>query len=91
MFARGEWNELLTASALCDEEASVASRRRQRRHGGQQDVEGRATRAQMLVQMGEISAGRHALEGADLAPCNQATLTALTDPTKRPPRAREAI
>ena len=41
--------------------------------------------------MGEVSAGRHALEGADLAPCNQATLTALTDPTKRPPRAREAI
>ena len=64
MFARGEWIELLMASALCDEEASVASRRRQRRHGGQQDVERRATRAQMLVHMGEISAGRHALEGA---------------------------
>ena len=49
MFARGEWIELLTASAWCDEEASVASRRRQRRQGGPQDVERRAARAQMLV------------------------------------------
>ena len=50
------------------------------------DVERRAARAQMLVQMGEISAGRQALEGADLAPANQATFTALTDnqaPTAR--------
>ena len=39
MFARGEWIELFTASALCDEEVPVTCRRRQRRHGGQQDVE----------------------------------------------------
>ena len=41
--------------------------------------------------MGEVSVGRHALEGADLGPYNQATLMVLTDPTKRPPRASWAI
>ena len=88
MFARGEWIELLTASALCYEEASVASRRRQRRH-----VVNKTSNAEQHVPrcLGEISAGRHALEGADLAPANQATLTSLTDHTKRPLRAREAI
>ena len=41
-------------------------------------------RAESLVLMGEVSAGRHALEGAPLAPGTQRTLDQLRDPVKRP-------
>ena len=37
---------------------------------------------------GELSAARHALEGAELAPGTLATLRAVTDPDKRPPVPR---
>ena len=43
-----------------------------------------------MVQLGELSAGRQALEGA-AAPGNKTTLSALKDPTKRPPSPREAV
>ena len=42
-------------------------------------------RAEVLVQLGELSSGRHALEGASLAPGTNATLTELQDPNKRLP------
>ena len=45
----------------------------------------------MLVSLGELSSARQALEGAELAPRNQATLNALRDPTRRPPRARAPL
>ena len=45
----------------------------------------------MLVSLGELSSARQALEGAELAPRNQATLNALQDPTRRPPRAQAAL
>ena len=89
-FFTGDWIKLLTASALCDEEACVASRRRQRRQGGPQDVEHRAPRCWFRWEKSRQGDTFHS-EGAHLAPCNQATLTALTDPTMRPLRAREAI
>ena len=54
-------------------------------------LERRAERAAMLVQMGEISSGRLALEGAPLAPGSRATREALSDPVRRPPRAREDL
>ena len=38
--------------------------------------------------MGELFAGRQALEGADIALGNNATLQMLQDPRKRPPRTR---
>ena len=34
--------------------------------------------------MGEVSSGRHALEGAPLAPGTQRTLEQLRDPVRRP-------
>ena len=52
------------------------------------DVKRRAARALSLVQMGVLSAGRQALEGADIVPGNNATLQMLQDPRKRPPRTR---
>ena len=57
----------------------------QRRRRAQTDTrERRAERAESLVFMGEVSAGRHALEGAPLAPGTQRTLDQLRDPMRRP-------
>ena len=44
----------------------------------------RADRAEALVQMGELSAGRAALEGASLAPGNETTRRALVDQVQTP-------
>ena len=41
--------------------------------------------------MRELSSGRQALEGAELAPGTLATLAALTDPDRRPPEPREPL
>ena len=86
-FGRGDWGQLLDASRKCDEKAAQ-SRRRGRRRTVSDDVEKRTLRAELLVQVGELSAARQALEGAALAPGNQATLDALTDATRRPPHLR---
>ena len=75
-FAAGRWERLLDASRACVEQAAVASRRRRRRR--EDDIQRRADRAHALVQMGELSAGRHALEGAALAPGTDATRRALS-------------
>ena len=74
-FARGEWTELLAWSHACAEEAAVASRRRQRRPENQEEL--RAARALTLLQLGELSSARQALEEADLAPPNAHTLQEL--------------
>ena len=71
------------------EEASTACRRRRRR---EVDVEEkRAAKALALVQVGELSSARQALEGADLAPGSDATLQELRNPVRRPNVAREPI
>ena len=44
-----------------------------------------------MVQLGELSAGRQALEAAPIAPGNMRTLSALTDIERRPPRPRAPI
>ena len=67
----------------------MASRRRRRRSSD--DVQRRAERAHALVQLGELSAGRQALEGASLAPGTDATYQALKNPLKRPPVPREPL
>ena len=55
----------------------------------QQDTpERRAERAQMMVLMGEVSAGRRILEGATLAPGTETTLRKLR---QRPPAPRTPI
>ena len=61
LFARGSWTELLNVSRDHAEAARMGSVRRRRM---QVDTpQKRAERAQMLVLMGEVSAGRHALDG----------------------------
>ena len=72
----GHWHEI------------VAVTRRHRRRGCPNTIEKRVARAQRLVQVGELSTGRHALEGADLAPGNIATLRELN---QRPSAPRHPI
>ena len=54
-------------------------------------IQSRVQRAEALVQMGELSAGRQALEGADVAPGNSATLAQLTNPVRRLPIPRDHL
>ena len=88
-FQRGDWHILLEASGVCDFRASQSRHRSRRRH--EDEVEQRALRAEGLIKMGELSHARQALEGAALAPGNQATLDALQDPERRPARPREPL
>ena len=44
-----------------------------------------------MVQVGELSSARQALEGAELAPRNRRTLSELQNPVRRPPVPREPI
>ena len=60
LFTRGQWDQLIRANEECDER-SARSRQRQSRRGRRNDLE---ARAEMLVQMGELSSARQALEGA---------------------------
>ena len=84
MLAGGRnWSELTATGA------QAAIRRRRRNRGD--DVQKRADRALMLVQMGELSAGRLALDGAQVSDGNQATLKALTDTRRRPPVPRAPL
>ena len=73
----------------CEEASRVATRRSRRQ--GIDTVEKRGARAERLVQLGEISAGRQALESGKVAPGTLATLRALTDPDRRPPVPREPL
>ena len=88
-FNKGEWIGLIEASIVCNAQAAQ-SRRRQRRRGAH-DVEQRAIRAETLIQVGELSHARQVLEGADLAPGNQATLDVLRDQSRRPALSREPL
>ena len=45
----------------------------------------------MLVQLGELSSARQALEGAELAPGDRNTLHQLTSVNRRPPVPRDPI
>ena len=87
-FSHGESLQRLRASGQCDEKAAVGRRRRRRRRIAA-DVEQRATRAEMLIQLGELSSAREALEGCEIAPGTTTTLDALKDQRRRPalPRA----
>ena len=67
----------------------MAARRSRRQ--GIDTVEQRGARAERLVQLEEISAGRQALESGKVAPGTLATLRALTYPDWRPPVPREPL
>ena len=82
-FSAGQWAELIEASASLSTRGSEAAVRRRRRDQGD-SISKRADRALELVQMGELSAGRVALEGAQIAPGDDATYKGLTDASRRP-------
>ena len=65
LFTQGRWEDLIFASQQCDADALKASSRRRRTQQGD-SVEKRADRALDLIQMGALSAARHALEGDPL-------------------------
>ena len=90
MFVDGEWAELFRSSRKCAEDMANVNRRRQRRGHTDPDAK-RLEKAMMLVQLGELSSARQALEGAELAPGTQTTLNALKDPSKRPPVPRDPL
>ena len=54
-----------------------------RRRRARDDTERRAARAQVFVQMGELSSGRAALEAAEVAPGSEDTLQQLQNPIRR--------
>ena len=86
-FRAGRWASLLAESVEKDEEAArVATRKRRTQHHG--DLEHRISRAMTRIQLGELTAGRQALEGADLAPGTEATLRELR---LRPQMPRDPI
>ena len=89
--ARGQRGSLLAVASECDEAASRAQNRKRPRQRPQHDLQRRAARALSLVQVGELSAGRQALEGADLAPGSEETHKELRNPLRRPNRAREPL
>ena len=75
-------------SEQCDEDAARA---RRRRRSQDDDLERRVSRGQALVHLGELSSARQALEGAAEARGSQQTLSALSDPSKRPPLLRDLL
>ena len=75
-FVHGRWSHLIDDGRICAEQSSKDATRKRRRVQ-HDDVERRAARAEALVQMGELSAGRQALEGEALALSNECTLHQL--------------
>ena len=82
-FSQGEWLGLIEEGRVLSEQSASASRR-QRRRQQLNDVERRAIRAQHLVLLEELSSARQALEGADLAPPTDQTLSSLRTRPARP-------
>ena len=83
-FAEGQWIALLRQGQEAAEAHKAGVLRR--RHRQVDSVEKRAERAQALVELGELSSARQALEGATCAPGDDTTGAALTNPARRPPR-----
>ena len=90
LFHLGQWSELWASSMSNEAEAHQFSTPRRSRPPRDEE-EGRSDRARSLVQMGESSAAREALEAAPVAPGTMATLGKLTDPRRRPPLLREEL
>ena len=71
--------------------AGVEAKVRASRRSGRDDTKSRVRRVETLVHLGELSAGRQALDGAEMAPGNLATLAQLTNPERRPPVPRDLL
>ena len=54
--------------------AGVEGKVRASRRSGRDDIKSKIRSAETLVHLGELSAGRQALDGAEVAPGNLATL-----------------
>ena len=89
-FERGLWVDLVEMSLASSVEATNTQARRRRKTDGD-NVERRARRAFHMVQLGEVSAGRQALDGASLAPGDSKTKKALEDPSRRPAVPRDSV
>ena len=81
-FQAGHWISLLDESFVCVEKGRTMSVRARRRHHPEEGKT--AARALSLVQAGDLSAARQALEGAASATGNLSTLRTLSDPERRP-------
>ena len=81
LFTAVSWKQLLIESRI---HIPIVGRRRKNSN------EQRAARADALIELGEVSSARQALEAAEIAPGNMDTFMKLTDPEKRPPALREA-
>ena len=66
LFNAGDWAQLLLESNSIAEAGTQAAVRKRRQHV-QDDISRRAARAERLALLGELSAGRQALEGATIA------------------------
>ena len=91
MFQESRWLELLGVSRATGGQVHQSSVRRRRRQHQDDGIQKRVDRAPNLVQLGELSAARQALEGANVAPGNLVTLGALTNQDRRPPFARQEL
>ena len=89
-FAAGQWVEPLEHSQVCADQAASASQRWRRCDPGD-DPQRRADRAETLVQVEDLPADRHALEGAPVATGTDAKVNALSDPLERPPIPRDPL
>ena len=91
LLVAGEWTELLQQGAVQGAAAAAAFVRKRPREHGEEDLSQRAARAVRQVELGEISAGRQALEGESVAPGTLRTLRDLSDPERRPEVPREPL
>ena len=89
-FQSGDWTSLLLETAAVSAEAHSRSVRRRRRDTNDNEAK-RVARAMARVQLGELSAARQALGGAEVAPGTLATLAELTNPERRPQVPRQPI
>ena len=90
VFARGECLALIKTCRADAESGNAATSRRRRRDTGD-DLSKRAKKALQLVQWGELSTARQALEGVAVARGSERSLAQLTDPVRRPELPREPI
>ena len=85
-FQRGEWLQLLqSARRVCDPARDAPAL------PPDEVCERKRRQACAKVQRGEVSRARQVLTAAELAPGNEATWAALTDPTRRPPVPRAEV
>ena len=89
MFRAGRWQQLIEDSERFAEELAQLNSRRSRRGGT--SIHQRAESSLRLVQLGELSSARQALEGAEVASGDRNTLAALQDPVRRPAIPRDPL